>query len=86
MKSVKEVLTNASYINTGMKERIVSSVAGAVLVGMAIREIKRPSVKTWAEMATGALLMARGISGFCPINKMLGRDTSGKDEKILENC
>ncbi len=86
LESVKDMLTTASYINTGVKERVVSSAAGAILIGMAIKDIKSPSVKTWVEMATGALLLARGISGFCPVNKMLGRDTSDKGEKELSQA
>lgn len=81
MKSVKEMLTGAEYINTGVKERIVSSAAGAVLVGMALKDIRHPSAKTWIEMATGAFLLFRGISGFCPVNKALGRDTSEEMEE-----
>jgi uncharacterized membrane protein len=80
MKSVKEMLTTADYINTGIKERVVSSAAGAVLIGAALRDIRHPDVKTWVELAAGAFLLFRGVSGFCPLNRALGRDTSSKGE------
>lgn len=76
MKSMKAIFADADYINTGARERIISALAGLTLLGMGVREIRKPSVKTWGELGVGALLLFRGVSGFCPINKLMGRDGS----------
>jgi uncharacterized membrane protein len=50
-------------------ERAVSIGAGALLLYAAVRQ---PRHRRWAAPA-GAGLLARGVSGFCPVNQITGR-------------
>jgi len=60
--------------NVGNTERLVSVVAGVLLTfyGLKHKETLLGKGLTFA----GGLLMTRGTSGFCPVNKAVGRDTS----------
>jgi uncharacterized membrane protein len=59
--------------NVTRTERIVSIAAGATLVALAIRKLNAQSMLRKVLSSTGAGLVARGISGFCPVNKVTGR-------------
>ena len=59
--------------NVGNTERILSFVAGVALVyyGMQKNETVLGKGLTFA----GGLLLTRGTTGFCPVNKAVGRNT-----------
>ena len=82
MKPLTDILSDA--VNVGDTERIISAGIGAGLIAMALREIKNPSISTWAEIVTGGLLIFRGASGYCPVNSAIGRNTAASAEKTFE--
>jgi uncharacterized membrane protein len=63
-------------VNVGETERIVSGSIGAALVAMSVRDIKTPTLVTWLKLATGSLLLFRGITGYCPVNAAIGRNSA----------
>jgi uncharacterized membrane protein len=64
-------------MNCGTIERLGSVAAGVALVYFGRRNPR------FAHLArrTGAGLIVRGISGYCPMNAMIGRDTASHDTK-----
>lgn len=50
-------------------ERVLSLAAGALLIGVAARSHR------WRSLAasSGAGLIGRGLTGFCPVNYAIGR-------------
>jgi len=58
-------------------ERVASVAAGTVLLVLATRQRPANRVATSA----GASLVARGISGFCPVSAMLGRHADRSDTR-----
>ncbi len=62
-----------SHVNVGTGERIVSLVGGVVLAAYGIR---RSSAAGYGVAAAGAALIFRGLTGFCPVNAAIGRDSS----------
>ena len=74
MKPITEIFSDA--VNVGETERIISGGIGAALLAMSIRDIKTPSVATWHELATGGLLLLRGLTGYCPVNAAIGRNSA----------
>lgn len=71
-----------STINVGDTERIVSTIGGAALAVMALRDLKKPSGISM--LITGGLLLARGLSGYCPVNHAVGRNTARKANSAVE--
>jgi len=66
--------------NVNQIERVVSVVAGAALSGLAWKQRK----PFGAAAATGAWLVARGASGYCPVNHAIGRgQESGDTREVL---
>jgi uncharacterized membrane protein len=62
----------ADDVNVGKTERLVSGVAGAALIALALRRKRlRPLLLT-----VGGNLISRGVTGRCPINRALGRNTA----------
>lgn len=64
---------SSKTINVGDIERVVSAVAGGVLVTWGLR---RRSLGGLALVAAGAELVYRGVSGHCQVNEWLGRNTA----------
>ena len=60
--------------NVGGTDRAVRMIVGALLVGFAI-VVALPGYWELAPFAIGAVLLATGISRYCPINARLGVDT-----------
>jgi len=58
-------------MNVGKWERVGSIAAGAALLYVANRQTGRRN----AAAATAAGLMFRGLSGYCPVNALVGRDS-----------
>lgn len=63
--------------NVNNWERIVSLAAGAALIGLAARS------RRWRSIAasSGAGLIGRGLTGFCPVNYAIGRGRTLDDTR-----
>ena len=59
-------------INVGRTERIISGVAGLALIGYGLGRRRLRAVL----LPLGAELIRRGITGRCPINRALGRNSA----------
>lgn len=67
------------HVNVGKSERLASTVGGGALLALAARRRSPLSIP----LALGAaVLVWRGLSGSCPINKALGRDTTNGAEDL----
>lgn len=71
----------SSHINVGDTERIASLVGGALLAYYGLR---KPNAGGLAMAAAGGAMVYRGATGYCPINEMLGRDSSSGRDISLE--
>lgn len=68
--------------NLGTPERIITSVAGGLLIAGAAA---RPSLVTALLGALGAGLLARGASGYCPIYAQLGASTLSREAQEAQD-
>jgi uncharacterized membrane protein len=68
-------LATQGEINVGTGERIISGISG---VSLALLGWKKISSGGLALAAAGGFLIYRGISGNCPVNSLLGRNTTTK--------
>ena len=59
--------------NVGNSERIISLAAGAILTFVGLRQKETMLGKGLS--LVGGLLITRGTSGFCPLNKAIGRNS-----------
>lgn len=59
-------------------ERVASVAAGAALLMLAAR---RPNARRLAGL-TGVSLLARGVSGYCPVNAAVGRNSVRGDTRV----
>lgn len=60
-------------INVGRIERLASLTGGALALSVFLR---RPSSRRLPLALTGAGLLLRGGSGYCPVHAAIGRDTA----------
>lgn len=60
--------------NVGPTERLLSVAGGALLTYLGT---KGRSAGRVALALTGGAFVVRGVSGYCPVNQLLGRDTTG---------
>lgn len=68
--------------NVGTTSRIVSAAAGAYLLYDSLFREK----KSIPEAVLAGYLLFRGVSGFCPVSKVVGIGKNGeKDQKLAEN-
>lgn len=74
--------TGTNSMNVGTNERIISALGGAALTVMALRDWKSPAGISM--LATGGLLLMRGLSGYCPVNHAVGRNTARKASSPVE--
>ncbi len=65
--------TGKSRGNVGQTERLLSVTGGALLTYLGA---KSRSPGRMALALTGGALVVRGLSGYCPVNKAIGRDTT----------
>ncbi|GGC14081.1 MULTISPECIES: YgaP family membrane protein [Dyadobacter] len=72
-KLYSKIFSKDGIINVGNAERIGSFVAGSLITYYGIKNQNTLIGK--AASLVGGLLIARGASGYCPINKTIGRDT-----------
>ncbi|MBT1700069.1 DUF2892 domain-containing protein [Fulvivirgaceae bacterium PWU4] len=66
--------TGSSTINIGTSERIVSAFGGAALAVWGLRNLN--SATGIGMLLSGGYLMVRGISGYCYLSNMIGRNTA----------
>lgn len=71
-----------SNLNVGMPERIVSTLGGAALTIMALRDIKSPSGVSM--LLAGGFLLVRGLSGYCAVNQAVGRNSARRQGAPVE--
>jgi len=66
-------MLHSPHHNVGTLERGLSLAGGGLaLAGF----LKNPSAKTAPLALAASALLWRGTSGFCPLNRLLGRDTA----------
>lgn len=75
-------VTGTSSVNVGDAERIISTLGGAALTVMALRDLR--SAGGISMLLAGGFLLTRGISGYCAINQALGRNTARKAGSPVE--
>lgn len=68
--------SGSGKLNVGPTERIVSAIAGGVLIATGIINIKKRPAVGIASALTGSSLLFRGSTGYCFVNEAVGRDTS----------
>lgn len=73
--------SGSARINVGTAERLASAVGGAALLAVGLR---KRSVGGTALALTGGALVARGLTGHCPVNKAVGRDSSDGTPEALD--
>lgn len=66
-------------LNVGKAERGISLVVGGLLLTQALR---RRTPLTTALGLGGAALLFRGVTGYCPINSALGRNTAEEERQM----
>ncbi|HEY9489057.1 MAG TPA: YgaP-like transmembrane domain, partial [Chryseosolibacter sp.] len=71
-----------SNINVGSQERLISTLGGAALTVMALRDLKSPGGISM--LLAGGFLLVRGISGYCMVNNAIGRNTARKAGSPVE--
>lgn len=60
-------------LNVGNTERIASMAGGALLMYLGLRKF---SLARLSLAATGGAMLYRGVTGYCPANEELGRDST----------
>lgn len=73
--------TGSSQKNVGSTERAISAFGGILLSYWGLKKKNLPGVLA---AAAGSTLLYRGISGYCPINERIGRDTAIEDNNPIE--
>src|SRR5688572_28602885 len=74
--------TGSSIINVGNGERLLSVVGGLALAGFGIRSLKKGKGVTM--LLSGGYLLARGLTGYCVFNNMVGRNVITKNASAIE--
>lgn len=74
--------TGTSKVNVGNTERIISTLGGAALAVMALRDLKSPA--GMGMLLGGTMLLSRGLSGYCMVNNAIGRNTAHKANSPVE--
>jgi uncharacterized membrane protein len=64
--------TTGRGVNVGRAERLVSGLAGAALIAFALRRRRSRG----GLLSLGATLVGRAVTGRCPVNRALGRDSA----------
>jgi uncharacterized membrane protein len=62
-------------VNVGNTERLISGIAGAALIVLALRRKRLRGIL----LPIGGNLITRAVSGRCPINRAIGRNTAQPD-------
>lgn len=72
----------SSQVNVGNTERIISGVVGGAALIYGIRHLSSPT--GIGSLIGGAYLLARGLTGYCSLNNLLGRNTTKRRAGALE--
>jgi len=75
---ISPLASGTSQINVGTNERIASALGGLVLAYWGLR-----GRTSWLMTLAGGALMYRGLSGNCPVNSAIGRNTAEQETKPL---
>lgn len=80
---VRPPATGSARVNVGPTERLLSAGIGGLAASLGLL---RGGVSGIALALTGGALVYRGVSGHCPINEAVGRDTSqvGSQARAVE--
>lgn len=62
------------FVNVGNTERMLSAVGGALFTYYGLKNVRSLSGISLA--LTGVPMLFRGLSGFCPVNLALDRDSA----------
>jgi uncharacterized membrane protein len=62
-------------VNVGKAERLVSGIAGVAVIALALRRKRLRRIL----LPLGGSLLSRAVSGRCPVNQALGRNTAKGD-------
>ena len=65
-------------VNVGRTERIASGLAGAALVALSLRQRRLRGLL----LPVGGGLLVRALTGRCPVNRALGRNTALADDRV----
>ena len=66
--------TGSSNINVGPVERVASVLVGAAAAVYGLKQITKPTGVTLA--LVGAQLLYRGVTGYCMVNRAIGRNSN----------
>lgn len=78
---VQPPATGSSKINVGTTERILSAAGGLLL---SYWSIKKKGITGTILATAGTSLLYRAMSGYCPLNKAIDRDTAGDVNEPVE--
>ncbi|HEX3079426.1 MAG TPA: DUF2892 domain-containing protein [Puia sp.] len=67
-------------INISEKQRLISAVTGGLLLAMGIFGFGKSSFRRSIRMTAGALLIMRGLTGYCPVTAL----ENASDENPVE--
>lgn len=75
--------SGSSRVNVGDTERLASVLGGALLTYLGLQKFNLLRITT---ALTGGALLYRGLTGFCPVNEAVGRDSTqaGRTGKSVE--
>ena len=65
-------LLNSADMTTSNAGRIVSTLGGIAIIGMAMMDKKSSSLSKWIQIGSGAVLILKAVSGLRQANKALG--------------
>ena len=82
LTSVLPPATGSSNLNVGASERIISVLGGAALTFWGMK--KFPRANSISLTLAGGYLLARGVSGYCPVSSLLNRNTYNKKARAME--
>jgi uncharacterized membrane protein len=69
--------SGSSHINVSRPERVLSAVGGATMAMLGLRQAGGKGLLT---ALAGGVLLFRGLTGYCPMNQMIGRDTAESED------
>lgn len=72
-QSLNPAHAGSHYVNVGTTERVLSIMGGVALTYFGLQHFSTTRVLT---ALTGGALLFRGVTGYCPVNDTLGRDTA----------
>jgi uncharacterized membrane protein len=79
MNAIKDLLTTPDYINTSNTDRILSALSGLAIIGVALSQKNTSTLSKWVKIGSGAVLILRAASGFCPVSKAVGLNNASSN-------